>query len=596
MTEEKIVGDKAKIEELKFLFGLFSKTVKIVVLYPPDNPLPKEFKKNFSEKFAAFLASQGTITLTIKPGEFWCENEKVFVETSREESIASRMHTDGIREVTFSAETTADEILSFLEAFREVAQIKGEKPVDSAKTEEAPDDLVTKLWEKELVHIRFQVVESPVTQSLDLTPYEVVPAEIEQTVYREIILEENGEGNGTLTDEQKQDPRQTFNPQVRTLIENLGNPQELEKEEVQGIKERLALEANFDPFSQELFILKEILLQENQKAEFDETVSIFRKLFDERLEKADFSGCHKLLTAAREVGDLVGEESPRKREKLLELQQRAGDRNRIATVVKAANTIPDASAEHFETYLSGLGRTAFTHMVGMLGDLESFAFRRAVCRVLEARGIEVLDLVGNAVYDKRWFVVRNVTAVLGKIGGERAIDYLKKPLIHPDPRVKKEALTALAHVATPKAYLLMAEALRDDDEKVRIMVLKYLAQCRKKELLTPLAEGMEEKHFSKKSDEEKRAWFLAAAKTGQEEAVLPLVKKIKQFSFFERRELRNEKLLAVEALGFCGNAAASFLSSLAGKKDREMAHKAQEALGRIGFAAPLDESQRAQEG
>jgi len=596
LTEEKIVGDKAKIEELKFLFGLFSKTVKIVVLYPPDNPLPKEFKKNFSEKFAAFLASQGTITLTIKPGEFWCENEKVFVETSREESIASRMHTDGIREVTFSAETTADEILSFLEAFREVAQIKGEKPVDSAKTEEAPDDLVTKLWEKELVHIRFQVVESPVTQSLDLTPYEVVPAEIEQTVYREIILEENGEGNGTLTDEQKQDPRQTFNPQVRTLIENLGNPQELEKEEVQGIKERLALEANFDPFSQELFILKEILLQENQKAEFDETVSIFRKLFDERLEKADFSGCHKLLTAAREVGDLVGEESPRKREKLLELQQRAGDRNRIATVVKAANTIPDASAEHFETYLSGLGRTAFTHMVGMLGDLESFAFRRAVCRVLEARGIEVLDLVGNAVYDKRWFVVRNVTAVLGKIGGERAIDYLKKPLIHPDPRVKKEALTALAHVATPKAYLLMAEALRDDDEKVRIMVLKYLAQCRKKELLTPLAEGMEEKHFSKKSDEEKRAWFLAAAKTGQEEAVLPLVKKIKQFSFFERRELRNEKLLAVEALGFCGNAAASFLSSLAGKKDREMAHKAQEALGRIGFAAPLDESQRAQEG
>ncbi len=595
MTEEKIVGDKAKIEELKFLFGLFSKTVKIVVLYPPDNPLPKEFKKNFSEKFCQFLSCQGRVFLAVKPGEFWFEGEKVFVESSREESIATRMHMDGIREVTFDAETTADEILSFLEAFREVAQFRGEKPADSVKTEEAPDDLVTKLWEKELVHIRFQVVESPVTQSLDLTPF--VP-EFEDTArieYGQIAFDETKPVVVSLTEEEKKDPKQSHHPHVRDLVELLGNPEELEKEEIEGIKGCLAAEAGFDPFSQELFILKEILLQENQKAEFDETVSILRRLFDERLEKGDFSGCHKILTTAREVGDMVGEESPRKREKLLELHQRAGDRNRIASAVKAANTIPDASAEQFEVYLSGLGRTAFTHMVGMLGDLESFAFRRAVCRVLEARGIEVLDLVGNAVYDKRWFVVRNVTAVLGKIGGERAIDYLKKPLIHPDPRVKKEALTALAHVGTPKAYLLMAEALRDDDEKVRIMVLKYLAQCRKKELLTPLAEGMEEKNFSKKSDEEKRAWFLAAAKTGQEEAVLPLVNKIKQFSFFERRELHNEKLLAVEALGFCGNAAASFLSSLAGKKDREMAHKAQEALGRIGFAAPPYESKREQE-
>jgi HEAT repeat protein len=138
----------------------------------------------------------------------------------------------------------------------------------------------------------------------------------------------------------------------------------------------------------------------------------------------------------------------------------------------------------------------------------------------------------------------------------------------------------------------MAEALKDHDEKIRITALKYLAQCGQKELLQPLAAGMEAKNFSKKTDEEKQAWFEAAAKVGLEEAVLPLVKRINRFSLFKSQALKREKLLAVGALGLCGNAAASFLASLAGKGDREIARKAQEALARVGYLTPAAEPQK----
>ncbi|MCI0596243.1 MAG: HEAT repeat domain-containing protein [candidate division Zixibacteria bacterium] len=581
MTEEKATLEKPKIEELRFLFGLFSKTVKTVMLYPPDNPLPKEFKKNFSEKFCAFLTSGGSVTLAVKPGEFWCGEEKVFVESTREESIATRMHTDGIREVTFAAETTPEEILAFLETFREMAEA-AEKAA-AADNGGHTDDLVARLWEKDLRHIRFAVVEAPFMQTLDTAPFEIKKEDTGKIEYSEIALDEQGKGE--LSAEDKKDDRQSFQPQVRAIVESLGDPQNLEKEELEGILERLAKEAGFDSFEMELFILRETLFLENDRPAFDETVTLLEKLFEEQLKAGNFSACSRILTVASEVGYLIGEESPQRRERLKTLMVRAGDRARVALLVKAVNANPEASVADFKTYLSFMNRPAFANMVAMLGDLESFAFRRAVCEALETKGSEVLDIVGNAVFDKRWFVVRNVTAVLGKIGGERALDYLKKPLTHPDNRVKKEALSALARIGTPKAYLLLAEALKDGEEKIRIMALQLLARCNTKELLAPLAAGMEAKDFSKKSDEEKKAWFEAAAKVGQEEAVLPLVNKVKRFSLFGRRALHSEKLLAVEALGFCGNAAASFLANLAGSGNKEIAHRAQQALARCGYVA-----------
>lgn len=574
LTETKATIEKPKIDDLKFLFSLFSKTVKTVMLYPPDNPLPKEFKKNFSEKFCQFLASGGPLTLTVKPGEFWCGAEKVYVESAREESIATRMHSDGIREVLFAAETTPDEVSAFLETFRELAE--------SVEKGEHKEDLVARLWEKELRHIRFAVVEVPAMQNLDTSPFEIKKEDSGRIEYGQIALEETGKVE--LSDEEKKDARQSFQPQVQTIVETLGDPQNLDKSELEGILERLAKETSFSPFLQELFILEETLLLEDHRPDFDETVTLLEKLFEEQLKEGNFSACSKILTVASEVGYLVGEENPQRRERLKTLMARAGDRARVALLVKAVNANPEASVADFKTYLSFMGRPAFANMVAMLGDLENFSFRRAVCEALEAKGSEVLDIVGNAVFDKRWFVVRNVTSVLGKIGGERALDYLKKPLAHPDNRVKKEALSALARIGTPKAYLLLAEVLKDADEKIRITALQFLARCNTKELLAPLEKGMEAKDFPRKSDEEKKAWFLAAAQTGREEAVLPLVKKVKRFSLFSRRALRAERLIALEALGYCGNAAASFLSNLAGSRDRDVAHKAQEALARCGYA------------
>jgi HEAT repeat protein len=419
-------------------------------------------------------------------------------------------------------------------------------------------------------------------QQLDTSPFEIKKHESGKIEYAEIALEDPGEAE--LGAEEKKDEKQSFQPQVRAIVESLGNPQDLEKEELEGIRERLSRETHFEPFSLQLFVLKETLYLEDQKPAFDETVALLEKFFEEQLQAGDFATCTRVLNVAREVGDTVGEESPQRRERLRMLFTRAGDRARIALLVKAANANPEAPAEAFRAYLSHMGRPAFANMVSMLGDLESFELRQMVCDALEERGTEVLDIVGNAVFDKRWFVVRNVTAVLGKIGGERALDYLKKPLAHPDGRVKKEALASLAKIGTPKAYLLLAEALHDADEKIRIMALAYLAHCNLKELLAPLAQGMAGKDFPKKSNDEKKAWFTAAAKTGQEEAVLPLVNKIKRFSFFGRKALQTEKLLAVEALGHCGNAAASFLANLAGGRDKEIARKAQEALARCGYA------------
>ena len=88
--------------------------------------------------------------------------------------------------------------------------------------------------------------------------------------------------------------------------------------------------------------------------------------------------------------------------------------------------------------------------------------------------------------DPRWFLVRNLVHVLGKIGDEAAFDPVVTLLGHPHVRVRIEAVRALALIAPARAAPPILPLSRDADPEVRLEAVRALGALRRDEAVPVL--------------------------------------------------------------------------------------------------------------
>jgi HEAT repeat protein len=93
--------------------------------------------------------------------------------------------------------------------------------------------------------------------------------------------------------------------------------------------------------------------------------------------------------------------------------------------------------------------------------------RHAFTGALAGMGEKASDVLGTLVHDHRWFVVRNAVLVLGETREPWALPHLTRTLAHPDPRVRRETLIALARIGGEEAAKLVSGMLTDPEPNVR---------------------------------------------------------------------------------------------------------------------------------
>ena len=97
-----------------------------------------------------------------------------------------------------------------------------------------------------------------------------------------------------------------------------------------------------------------------------------------------------------------------------------------------------------------------------------------------------LPVVEAMMDDPRWFVVRNGAAVLGEVGGERALELLVVALGRPEARVRREALLALAKMGGDDAGQLALGMLEDQDTDVRAAAAQAVGALGVQKAVKPL--------------------------------------------------------------------------------------------------------------
>ncbi len=121
-----------------------------------------------------------------------------------------------------------------------------------------------------------------------------------------------------------------------------------------------------------------------------------------------------------------------------------------------------------------------------LSDTTDRYARRVFMEAMVALGQEGMLVVEQMMEDPRWFVVRNAVAILGEVGGDRAVELLTTSLAHSDPRVRREGLRSLARVGGEDAGMLVYGMIEDTDPEVRLAAAVAAGELKIERALKPL--------------------------------------------------------------------------------------------------------------
>ncbi|HXX35010.1 MAG TPA: HEAT repeat domain-containing protein, partial [Thermodesulfobacteriota bacterium] len=320
--------------------------------------------------------------------------------------------------------------------------------------------------------------------------------------------------------------------------------------EVEGL--RRDVEAEMDPtfIFDVLDILFEILALEKEPEPYQDVVNILIKVLDGFLTLGEFTKATDLLKRVNIVLKTY-ELQDWQSEAIQKITLEAGDEGRIARIGKVLDR-EDIRLEDVNAYLSFLQKNSITPLIKLLGELKNSKTRRVFCDALSEIGKNAVDLIIPFVDDRRWFLVRNITYILGRIGKEQSLPYIVKAFNHEEIRVRREAVQALGLVGGPKSVGLLVKALTDNDVRIRCMAAIHLGKVGKEVGLIPLLEVVQSRDFYKREPVEIKAFFDAIGMAGSDEAVPILEQLLERKSWFGRGTTDEVRLGAARAMAMIG--------------------------------------------
>jgi len=551
------------------------KTLKSLLLYPENNPIPREFKRKLQQNFSDFLDSNEELRLEVKHSQLLYQGRMVYEDQDREEGIAYALHRDGARELIFIKGLEHEELTYFLEALELCL-----------KSTDLEDDLVTLLWEKDFDHIKYLVVDDLL--DVDVPNAEDIPADwdFNRLLYSEIALS----GEEKLSPEQKASKDLAFRQKEEQTKELSKKLKEFSPEEIKNIHQLLESDARSRVLDDFFTLLGEILIREKDFLEFHELMERIERIVDSLINVADFDSATKIIWRLRRFEQRMRDSSPQanlgnqtKAERIKKAIDQAGEEEKIRRVGSVLNEKEMIDLSKVKQYLLSLNWNSISPILHVLRDLKYSPARKMVCEVLEEVGKDHIGVVGEGVYDSLWYVARNVAFVLGRIGKEEGVKVLKNIINHSDLRVRKEVITSLAKIGGKEAQALLVSALDDEDKPIRILASRGLARRKEKEALSALMKIIQSDLFIDALSDEKRQMLESLALIGEDE-VVPFLKKLVNKRRWLKKDKHNEtRIFAIRALGFIMTQKANeTLKELSEKRNKVIRQACQYALRKMG--------------
>jgi len=536
------------------LIGYLIKTIKAYRFYPPDNPAIKGFKDQLFKKFQFFLSKYPIFKFQVGEYDLSFKGKVLYENRDTKASIAFLLYKDGIRELRFMKDIEDWEIQGLMEVIR-----------GSENINELEDDLVTLLWERDFAHISYLATD----EFLEDAPI-LIPENIDQfrskLVFKPLAynvqVDLQGEEGEEEPDLDKLLSQMSGGPSIRDR-----NVYFLTSDEVDRL--RGEVESEIDPtfIFHIIDILFEILALEKEKEPYQEAADILGKVLDALVTISEFKKASELLKRLNIILKTY-ELSNWQIEAIYKLIQNAGDEVRIERIGRILEREEAIRLDEVNEFLVLLQQNSIKPLIKVLGELKNSKTRRVVCDALSEIGKNSIEFFTPFMDDRRWYLVRNITYILGRIGKEKAIPYIQKAFNHEDIRVRREAVQALGLIGGPKAVSLLAKDLTDKDARIRAMAAINLGKIGKTIGLAALLEVVQSKDFQKKEAPEMKAFLDAIGMVGSNEALPVLQQLLERKSLFGIGKMEGVRGGAANALATIGTPEARAILEK-GKDSRE---------------------------
>jgi hypothetical protein len=568
------------------------RTVKAMRMYLPNNPSLHKFQTDLESRTWAVLKEIGDITLTVQQFDFLFENYSVYHNAAREESIAFRFHSDGVREMTIKEGLEVGELRGFLDVVKRATE-----PTTGQ------DDVVTLLWERDFRHLEYVYV--PLEDLMDARDQagaqeggrpDQPDAGIPWPAAGEIEPETATVGEGAPERSDDWSPAVTVDtawdeaagPQFKMTDAELG---ELD----QAIKEELVR-----PLGPEVLeIVAAILESEEEPSGFLESAVAFQRFIELAIEDGDLPRANALLARLKTITAKKAESRAEFGGLAEQVIREIGRPSFLAQAAPTLNSHPEIDPGVLTNFLVQLGSSAAPAICDLLGQLNHMKHRRALCEALATSCRDDVEVLISRLGDSRWYVIRNVVYVLGRIahqGVERALD---RALHHEDVRVRKEAVRALGRIESSSSRAYLISAFRDSDAGVRVQAALTLASKRDERAAQAILGVIGTPDFGRRDLSERQAFYEALGRSGSDALVAKLEPVLTKGSLF-RSGSEDDRFHAALALAWLGTPAALGVLNreLQGKKDGvkkavEAALAAVRSAGGVGTKpetkSPVDE-------
>jgi len=514
------------------------------------------------------LQQNGALLLATTEGSLFLDGELVYEDEPGDTNPATVLFRDGVREIGLLPSLTEADADTFLQVFVRALARTGEPP-----------DVANLLWETGNQSIYYRTVDH-VVDGVEFSAPE--PNDYTQTshlFFSSIKFDEAAEGCPGQPEKpdmrRYQGLQQDRYLQVRDIFHGEIEPGATT---TQQIRELVARDAECDPFTDAFRIYDEILNGSDASQMSAEIVRAARRQFDILVEENNWTQLPRVLRNIK-TWQANFAERPHLAGPLREIIYYAGDKRVLSCMSAYLNEHPQVELVAFAEYLDLLEVVSLGAVTAMLGELEHHAARKIVYTYLGERADQAIDLVGNYVYDDRWYVVRNVALVLGRVNRPRAITFLKKAVRHDDPRVRREAIRSLGTMANEETDEILLSLLDDPDESLRIQACRAMATRPSVAVFQAIEKRVRDSELAPLEPRMQRELLAVYARAGGDRALPRLSSLINKRKLFGKSRTSQAKINAVYAVGDIGSpAAAELLQGLLQAKEQPIRDAARQVL------------------
>jgi len=242
-------------------------------------------------------------------------------------------------------------------------------------------------------------------------------------------------------------------------------------------------------------VLMDLIRVEERPDRLSGPLEELRRIFAEEARSGNWA---PIFSALKEV--LSPEEVPSssKRKKIGDVLLQMDEESWFELVLRDIGHLEKEQYEFLKTTAQYHQKEQATLLVRLLGEEGSLSGRKRIASLLVHLGSEAQPALQAALKDERWFLVRNVIMVLGKIGDASCIDSLLPLLSHERFQVPREVLKTLSQIGGDRVVPVIRRILLNRSGQMEAGLQKAAAVALKR-IGTPkagkvLREGLMDKN------------------------------------------------------------------------------------------------------